>query len=64
MDTTLLKRSEPSKQPVKAPNLVKLLTQDVEVLTGGKVALGDDPIQAAKDIEAHILKKRKKLGLA
>lgn len=47
-----------------APNLVKLLTQDVEGLTGGKVALGDDPVQAAKDIEAHILKKRKKLGLS
>ncbi len=46
-----------------APNLVKLLTEDVETLTGGKVALGDDPIQAAKDIKAHILKKRKQMGL-
>ena len=46
-----------------APNLVKLLTEDVEGLTGGKVALGDDPIQAAKDIEGHILKKRKEMGL-
>lgn len=46
-----------------APNLVKLLTEDVESLTGGKVALGDDPVQAAKDIEAHIIKKRKKMGL-
>lgn len=26
-----------------APNLVKLLTEDVEGLTGGKIALGDDP---------------------
>lgn len=47
-----------------APELVKLLTEDVEGLTGGKVALGDDPIQVATDIEAHILKKRQKLGLA
>ncbi|MDD3172402.1 MAG: anaerobic carbon-monoxide dehydrogenase catalytic subunit [Herbinix sp.] len=47
-----------------APKLVKLLTEDVEGLTGGKVALGDDPIQVAKDIEAHIIKKRQKLGLA
>jgi carbon-monoxide dehydrogenase catalytic subunit len=47
-----------------APNLVKLLTEDVEGLTGGKVALGDDPIQVAEGIEAHIIKKRKKLGLA
>ncbi|MDO4536277.1 MAG: anaerobic carbon-monoxide dehydrogenase catalytic subunit [Clostridium perfringens] len=46
-----------------APNLVKLLTEDVEGLTGGKVALGDDPIEAAKGIEAHIISKRQKLGL-
>ena len=46
-----------------APNLVKLLTEDVEGLTGGRVALGDDPVEAAKGIEAHIISKRKKLGL-
>ncbi|WP_101910408.1 anaerobic carbon-monoxide dehydrogenase catalytic subunit [Marasmitruncus massiliensis] len=47
-----------------APNLVKLVTRDVEGLTGGKVALGDDPVEVAKGIEDHILKKRKKLGLS
>jgi len=46
-----------------APELVKLLTQDVEGLTGGKVALGDDPVEAAKAIEDHIISKRQKLGL-
>lgn len=46
-----------------APNLVKLLTEDVEKMTGGKVALGDDPKKIADDIEAHIVKKRKLLGL-
>lgn len=46
-----------------APRLVKLLTEDVEGLTGGKVALGDDPVQVAKAIENHILKKRQKMGL-
>lgn len=46
-----------------ANDLVKLLTEDVEGLTGGKVALGDDPVQVANDIEAHILKKRKGMGL-
>jgi carbon-monoxide dehydrogenase catalytic subunit len=46
-----------------APRLVKLLTEDVEGLTGGKIALGDDPVQAAKDIENHIISKRQKLGL-
>lgn len=46
-----------------APELVKLLTQDVESLTGGKIAIGDDPVLAAKDIKAHILKKRLQMGL-
>lgn len=46
-----------------APNLVKLLTEDVEGLTGGKVAIGDDPVEVAKGIEAHINSKRKKLGM-
>lgn len=46
-----------------APNLVKLLTEGVEELTGGKVALGDDPVEVATNIEAHIVSKRKGLGL-
>ena len=46
-----------------APGLVKLLTEDVEGLTGGKIALGDDPVEAANNIEAHIISKRKGLGL-
>lgn len=47
-----------------AEKLVKLLTDDVEGLTGGKIALGDDPVQVANDIEAHIILKRKGLGLS
>lgn len=46
-----------------APKLVKLVTEDIEGLTGGKIALGDDPVQVANDIEAHIIKKRQKMGL-
>ncbi|HEX2938040.1 MAG TPA: anaerobic carbon-monoxide dehydrogenase catalytic subunit [Ruminiclostridium sp.] len=46
-----------------APNLVKLMTEDVENLTGGKVALGDDPAEVAQGIEDHINLKRKGLGL-
>ena len=46
-----------------AAKLVKLLTEDVEGLTGGKIALGDDPVEVAKNIEAHILSKRKGMGL-
>lgn len=45
------------------PQLVKLLTEDVEGLTGGKIALGDDPVEVANSIEAHIMAKRKGLGL-
>lgn len=46
-----------------APELVKLLTEDVESLTGGKVAVGDDPVEAANGIEAHIMKKRQGMGI-
>lgn len=45
------------------PELAKLLTQDLESITGGKVALGDDPVTIADDIEAHINKKRRELGI-
>ena len=43
--------------------LVKLLTEDLEGITGGKIAIGDDPVEAARGIEEHINKKRAKLGL-
>jgi carbon-monoxide dehydrogenase catalytic subunit len=46
-----------------APMLVKLLTEEVENLTGGKILLGDDPFEAARNIEAEIVKKRQRLGL-
>jgi carbon-monoxide dehydrogenase catalytic subunit len=46
-----------------APKLVKLLTEEVEKLTGGKIALGDDPQQVAEDIEKHIIAQRQALGL-
>ncbi len=47
-----------------APRLVKLLTEEIEEITGGKVAVSDDPIEAANGIEQHILAKRKALGLS
>ncbi|NPB05085.1 MAG: anaerobic carbon-monoxide dehydrogenase catalytic subunit [Aquificae bacterium] len=43
--------------------VVKLLTEEVEKLTGGKIALGEDPVAVADGIERHILSKREKLGL-
>lgn len=50
--------------PVLGSKLVtKVLTEDIEALTGGKVYVELDPIKAAKGIEAHIVRKRKELGL-
>lgn len=46
-----------------APRLVKLLTEDIEGLTGGKLAVQTDMVEGADGIEAHINKKRKALGL-
>jgi carbon-monoxide dehydrogenase catalytic subunit len=46
-----------------APELVQLLTNDVENVTGGKVAVGDDPVEIANGIEEHIIKKRIALGI-
>jgi carbon-monoxide dehydrogenase catalytic subunit len=46
-----------------APELVKLLTNDVEGLTGGKLAVESDPLKAVDGIEQHINSKRKALGL-
>jgi len=43
--------------------VVKLLTEEVEGLTGGKIAVGDDPVEAANGIEEHIMKKREALGI-
>lgn len=42
---------------------VKLVTEDLESLTGGKLALGDDPAQVADGILGHIRKKRAALGI-
>ncbi|RJQ29013.1 MAG: anaerobic carbon-monoxide dehydrogenase catalytic subunit, partial [Peptococcaceae bacterium] len=53
----------PTPPVAGGPELVKLLTEDLEGITGGKVALGDDPVEAARGIEAHIMKKRAKLGI-
>lgn len=46
-----------------APNLVRLLTRDIEALTGGKLAVETDPVEAVDAMEAHIIRKREALGL-
>ncbi len=42
---------------------MKLLTEDVEALTGGKIALGDDPVEVAQAMEKHSTGKGQELGL-
>jgi len=46
-----------------APDVVQLLTQDVETLVGGKLAVEEDPIEAVDGIERHINSKRQALGI-
>ncbi|HHW14292.1 MAG TPA: anaerobic carbon-monoxide dehydrogenase catalytic subunit [Firmicutes bacterium] len=53
----------PTPPVTGGPELVELLTQGLENLTGGKVALGDDPKTAADGIEAHLNRKREALGM-
>jgi carbon-monoxide dehydrogenase catalytic subunit len=45
------------------PNLVKLLTQDIENITGAKLDVETDAQKAADNILEHIESKRKKLGI-
>jgi carbon-monoxide dehydrogenase catalytic subunit len=47
-----------------APQLVELLTEKAEDVTGGRITLGDNPKEVADNIEAHIIKKRKEMGLS
>jgi len=42
---------------------VKLYTEDVEQLTGGKVLVEDDPVKAAELLEKVIIEKRNALGI-
>jgi len=46
-----------------SPEVVKLLTQDVEQLTGGKLAVETEPQAAVDGIEAHLQAKRAALGM-
>jgi len=46
-----------------APNLVKLLTEDCEQVTGGFLNVEKDPVKAVDAILAHIEEKRRKIGI-
>lgn len=43
--------------------VTKVLTEDLESLTGGKLILEDDVVKAADELESIILNRREKLGL-
>ena len=46
-----------------APNLVKLLTEDLKDITGGVLSVEPDPVKAVDGISAHIESKRRELGI-
>lgn len=50
-------------QCLGAPNVTKLLTQDIEGLTGGKFYVESDPEKAVATMVAEIEKKRKAIGI-
>ncbi len=53
----------PTPPVTGAPELVALLTSGIEGITGGKVAVGEDPVEIVNGIEDHINKKRAALGI-
>ncbi|MDW7673686.1 MAG: anaerobic carbon-monoxide dehydrogenase catalytic subunit [Bacillota bacterium] len=59
----LLTHLGPVPPVVGSEVVTKLLTSDIEQLTGGKVLVELDPVKAANDIEEHIIAKRKGLGI-
>lgn len=48
---------------LRAPNLIKLLTEGVKDVTGGLLNVEKDPVKAVDMILAHIEGNRKKLGI-
>ncbi|MCL5958953.1 MAG: anaerobic carbon-monoxide dehydrogenase catalytic subunit, partial [Chloroflexi bacterium] len=59
----LLTHLGPLPPVVGSPLVTKMLTEDIEQLTGGRVLAEQDPVKAAALIEEHILSKRRQLGL-
>lgn len=53
----------PAPPVLGSPLVTKVLTEDVEQLTGGRVFVELDPVKSADAIEAHIDRKRESLGL-
>jgi carbon-monoxide dehydrogenase catalytic subunit len=53
----------PAPPVLGSPIVTRILTEDVEKLTGGRVFVELDPVKAADAIEAHIRSKREALSL-
>jgi len=59
----LLVHIAPSPRILGSPVATKLLTEDLEGITGGRAYLELDPIKAAEGLMSHIAQKRTALGI-
>ncbi len=59
----LLVHIAPAPRILGSPVATKVLTEDLESITGGKAYVEIDPVKAAQGIINHIEKKRKGLGI-
>ncbi len=59
----LLVHIAPSPRILGSPVATKVLTEDLEGITGGRAYVELDPVKAAEGIVSHIEKKRKALGI-
>lgn len=59
----LLTHIGPVPPVLGSPLVTKILTEDIEGLTGGKVLVEEDPLKAAAKMVEHIDSKRKALGI-
>lgn len=59
----LLVHIAPAPRILGSPVATKVLTEDLETITGGKAYVEIDPVKAAQGILNHIEKKRKALGI-
>ncbi len=59
----LLTHLGPAPPVLGSPMVTRLLTEDIEGLTGGKVLVEEDPVKAAAKMVEHIDEKRKGLGV-
>lgn len=59
----LLVHIAPAPRILGSPLATKVLTEDLESITGGKAYVEIDPVKAAQGILSHLEKKRKGLGI-